>query len=145
MTARLQQIQDALKNMVLHYLDAQKIDIEPSFNTCLNSADTHIRVIAEKRLPFLVYDLMKHLRVLHKIEFEQPQADVSYVIQVIASITNFSHIWEQCLVERLPYTTTQITLNSLSELEGEMETYYHIMAGYNAKHTAVKQSPGSKK
>jgi hypothetical protein len=145
MTARLQQIQDALKNMVLHYLDAQKIDIEPSFNTSLNSADTHIRVIAEKRLPFLVYDLMKHLRVLHKIEFEQPQANVAYVIQVIASITNFSHIWEQCLVERLPYTTTQITLNNLSELEGEMETYYHIMAGYNAKHTAVKQSPGSKK
>jgi len=133
MTARLQQIQDALKNMVLNYLDAQKIDIEPSYNVRVNSAETHIRVIAEKRLPFLIYDLMQQLNVLDKIEFEKPQADVSYVIQVIASITNFSNIWEQCLVERLPYTVTQLTLNNLSELEGEMETYYQIMTGYGLK------------
>lgn len=133
MTARLQQIQDALKNIVLHYIDAQKIDIEPSYNARVNSAETHIRVIAEKRLPFLIYDLMQQLHVLDKIEFEQPQASVAYVIQVIASITNFNAIWEQCLLERLPYTTTQLALNNLSDLEGEMETYYQVIAGYAAK------------
>jgi len=133
MTARLQQIQDALKNIVLHYIDAQKIDIEPSYNARVNSAETHVRVIGEKRLPFLIYDVMRELNVLDKIEFEKPQASVSYVIQVIASITNFASIWEQCLLERLPYTTTQLALNKLTELEGEMETYYQIMAGYALK------------
>jgi hypothetical protein len=136
MTARLQQIQDTLKNMVLQYIDAQKIDIEPSYNARVNSAETHIRVIAEKRLPFLIYDLMRQLNVLDKIEFEQPQVSVAYVIQVIASITNFSNIWEQCLVERLPYTSTQLVLNNLTELEGEMETYYQIMAGYASKRSS---------
>ena len=133
MTARLQQIQDALKNIVLHYIDAQKIDIEPSYNARVNSAETHVRVIGEKRLPFLIYDVMRELNVLDKIEFEKPQASVSYVIQVIASITNFASIWEQCLLERLPYTTTQLALNKLTELEGEMETYYQIMADYALK------------
>ncbi len=132
MTARLQQIQDALKNIVLQYIDAQKINIEPSYNAKVNSAETHIRVIAEKRLPFLIYDLMQHLHVLEKIEFEQPQASVAYVIQVIASITNFGTIWEQCLVQRLPYTNTQLALNNLSELEAEMDTYYQIIVGYGA-------------
>ncbi len=132
MTARLQQIQDALKNIVLQYIDAQKINIEPSYNAKVNSAETHIRVIAEKRLPFLIYDLMQQLRVLEKIEFEQPQASVAYVIQVIASITNFGTIWEQCLVQRLPYTNTQLALNNLSELEAEMDTYYQIIVGYGA-------------
>lgn len=88
MTARLQQIQDALKNIVLYYLETQKIDIEPSYNARVNGAETHVRVIAEKRLPYLVYDLMQQLHVLEKIEFEQPQASVAYVIQVIASITS---------------------------------------------------------
>ena len=133
MTARLQQIQDALKNIVLHYIDAQKIDIEPSYNARVNSAETHVRVIGEKRLPFLIYDVMRELNVLDKIEFEKPQASVSYVIQVIASITNFASIWEQCLLERLPYTTAQLALNKLTELEGEMETYYQIMADYALK------------
>ncbi len=133
MTARLQQIQDALKNIVLYYIDAQKINIEPSYSARVNSAETHIRVIAEKRLPFLIYDLMQHLHVLDKIEFEQPQTSVAYVIQVISSITNFSQIWEQCLVERLPYTNTQLALSSLADLEGEMETYYQIVAGYATK------------
>ncbi len=132
MTARLQQIQDALKNIVLQYIDAQKINIEPSYSTRVNSAETHIRIIAEKRLPFLIYDLMQHLHVLDKIEFEQPQASVAYVIQVIASITNFGTIWEQCLVQRLPYTNTQLALNNLSELEAEMDTYYQIIVGYGA-------------
>lgn len=132
MTARLQQIQDALKNIVLQYIDAQKINIEPSYNAKVNSAETHIRVIAEKRLPFLIYDLMQQLHVLDKIEFEQPQASVAYVIQVIASITNFGPIWEQCLVQRLPYTATQLALNTLSDLEAEMDTYYQIIIGYAA-------------
>ncbi|WP_342644553.1 hypothetical protein [Mucilaginibacter sp. CSA2-8R] len=135
MTARLQQIQNALKNIVLYYLETQKIDIEPSYNARVNGAETHVRVIAEKRLPYLVYDLMQQLHVLEKIEFEQPQASVAYVIQVIASITNFGSIWEQCLIERLPYTKTQLALNSLVDLEGEMDTYYQIMTGYAAKHS----------
>jgi hypothetical protein len=132
MTERLQQIQDALKSIVLHYIEAQKVNIEPSYDAKVNSAETHIRVIAEKRLPFLVYDLMKKLRILNQIEFERPEANVSYVIQVIASITNFSALWETSLLERGTYADTQLALNTLFELAGEMNVYSETLLKFTA-------------
>jgi hypothetical protein len=133
MTIPLQQIQDRLKSMVLHYIEAQKIDIEPSYDTKVNSAETHVRVIAEKRLPFLVYDFMKKLHILNRIEFEQPEANVSYVIQVIASITNFSEIWDECLARYGAYTQTQLALNDLFELADEMEMYMETLMAFTTK------------
>lgn len=116
MTTQLQQLQTALKEMVLTYIEAQKIDIETSFDTKVNAAETNIRVIANKRLPFAIYDLMKQLHVLNDIEFENTEASVQYVVQVVGSITNFTDIWERCLAKWGQQSAAQVAIQDLFEL-----------------------------
>jgi len=128
MTAQLQQIQSALKEMVLTYIEAQKIDIEASYDTKVNAAETNIRVIANKRLPFLIYDLMKQLHVLDDIEFEGSGASVQYVVQVIGSMTNFADIWERCLIKWGKQSAAQLAIQNLFELCESLMSNYETLA-----------------
>jgi len=130
MTAQLQQLQTALKEMVLTYIEAQKIDIEPSFDTKVNAAETNIRVIANKRLPFAIYDLMKQLHILQEIEFESSEASVQYVVQVVGSITNFTDIWERCLAKWGQQSAAQVAIQNLFELCERMKGNYKTLSGY---------------
>ena len=130
MTTQLQKIQSALKEMVLTYIEAQKIDIEPSYDTKVNAAETNIRVIANKRLPFLVYDLMKQLHVLDDIEFEGSEASVQYVVQVVGSMTNFTDIWERCLSKWGKQSAAQVAIQNLFELCGILKDNYRTLSGY---------------
>ena len=132
MTTQLQKIQSALKEMVLTYIEAQKIDIEPSYDTKVNAAETNIRVIANKRLPFLVYDLMKQLHVLDDIEFEGSEASVQYVVQVVGSMTNFTDIWERCLSKWGKQSAAQVAIQNLFELCGSLKDNYQTLSGYLA-------------
>ncbi|WP_345953807.1 hypothetical protein [Mucilaginibacter sp. PAMB04168] len=130
MTAQLQEIQQALKSMVLTYIDAQKINIEASYDTKVNAAETNIRIIANKRLPFLIYDLMKQLHVLEAIEFESTEASVQYVVQVIASMTNFGDIWDQCLLKWGKRSAAQVTIQNLFELFDDIKTNFDTLSGF---------------
>jgi hypothetical protein len=132
MTTQLQQIQSALKEMVLTYIEAQKIDIETSYDTKVNTAETNIRVIANKRLPFLVYDLMKQLHVLDAIEFEGSEASVQYVVQVVGSMTNFTDIWEHCLTKWGKQSSAQVAIQNLFELCTNLKDNYQTLSGYLA-------------
>lgn len=132
MTTQLQKIQSALKDMVLTYIEAQKIDIETSYDTKVNTAETNIRVIANKRLPFLVYDLMKQLHVLDAIEFEGSEASVQYVVQVVGSMTNFTDIWERCLSKWGKQSAAQVAIQNLFELCTNLKDNYQTLSGYLA-------------
>jgi hypothetical protein len=132
MTAQLHKIQSALKEMVLTYIEAQKIDIETSYDTKVNTAETNIRVIANKRLPFLVYDLMKQLHVLDAIEFEGSEASVQYVVQVVGSMTNFTDIWERCLSKWGKQSAAQVAIQNLFELCESLKDNYQTLSGYMA-------------
>jgi hypothetical protein len=132
MTTQLEQIQSALKEMVLTYIEAQKIDIETSYDTKVNAAETNIRVIANKRLPFLVYDLMKQLHVLDAIEFEGSEASVQYVVQVVGSMTNFTDIWERCLSKWGKQSAAQVAIQNLFELCTNLKDNYQTLSGYLA-------------
>jgi hypothetical protein len=132
MTTQLAQIQSALKEMVLTYIEAQKIDIETSYDTKVNAAETNIRVIANKRLPFLVYDLMKQLHVLDAIEFEGSEASVQYVVQVVGSMTNFTDIWERCLSKWGKQSAAQVAIQNLFELCTNLKDNYQTLSGYLA-------------
>ncbi|MVN90478.1 hypothetical protein [Mucilaginibacter aquatilis] len=132
MNAQLQQIQSALKEMVLTYIEAQKVDIESSYDARVNAAETNIRVIANKRLPFSVYDLMKHLHVLDEIEFESSEASVQYVVQIIASITNFTTIWERCLSRWGNQGAAQVALQNVFELCDSMKSNYQTITAFAA-------------
>ncbi|WP_295772129.1 hypothetical protein [uncultured Mucilaginibacter sp.] len=132
MNAQLQQIQSALKEMVLTYIEAQKVNIESSYDARVNAAETNIRVIANKRLPFSVYDLMKHLHVLDEIEFESSEASVQYVVQIIASITNFTTIWERCLSRWGTQAAAQVALQNIFELCDSMKSNYQTVAAFAA-------------
>lgn len=132
MTTQLQKIQSALKEMVLTYIEAQKIDIETSYDTKVNAAETNIRVIANKRLPFLVYDLMKQLHVLDAIEFEGSEASVQYVVQVVGSMTNFTDIWERCLSKWGKQSSAQVAIQNLFELCTNLKDNYQTLSGYLA-------------
>ena len=134
MTTQLQKIQSALKEMVLTYIEAKKIDIETSYDTKVNAAETNIRVIANKRLPFLVYDLMKQLHVLDAIEFEGSEASVQYVVQVVGSMTNFTDIWERCLSKWGKQSAAQLAIENLFELCANLKDNYQPLSG----HLAVK-------
>jgi hypothetical protein len=129
MTAQLQQIQTALKEMVLTYIEAQKVDTETSYDTKVNAAETNIRVIANKRLPFLIYDLMKKLHVLEDIEFENTEASVQYVVQVVASMTNFTDIWERCLSKWGKQSAAQVAIENLFELCESIKGNYETLTG----------------
>jgi hypothetical protein len=129
MTAQLQQIQTALKEMVLTYIEAQKVDTETSYDTKVNAAETNIRVIANKRLPFLIYDLMKKLHVLEDIEFENTEASVQYVVQVVASMTNFTDIWERCLSKWGKQSAAQVAIENLFELCESIKGNYETLIG----------------
>jgi len=118
--------------MVLTYIEAQKIDIEPSYDTKVNAAETNIRVIANKRLPFLVYDLMKQLHVLDDIEFEGSEASIQYVVQVVGSMTNFTDIWERCLSKWGKQSAAQVAIQNLFELCGSLKDNYQTLSGYLA-------------
>jgi len=130
MTPQLQQLQTALKEMVLIYIEAQKIDIEPSFDTKVNAAETNIRIIANKRLPFAIYDLMKQLHILQEIEFENSEASVQYVVQVVGSITNFTDIWERCLAKWGQQSAAQVAVQNLLELCESIKENYKTLSGY---------------
>lgn|GEM_PF-3103793 len=130
MTVQLQQIQSALKDMVLTYIEAQKVDIESSYNAKVNAAETNIRVIANKRLPFLVYDLMKQLHVLDAIEFESSEASVQYVVQVVASMTNFTDIWERCLSKWGQQSAAKVTIQHLFELCESLKGNFRTLAEF---------------
>lgn len=132
MTTQLQKIQSALKEIVLTYIEAQKIDIEASFDTKVNAAETNIRVIANKRLPFLIYDLMKQLHILDDIEFESSEASVQYVVQVVGSITNFTAIWERCLSKWGKQSAAQVAIENLFELCDSLKGNYKTLAGFTA-------------
>ena len=133
MTAQLQQIQSALKEMVLTYIEAQKINIEKSYDTKVNTAETNIRIIANKRLPFLMYDLMKQLHVLDDIEFEGSEASVQYVVQVIGSMTNFAGIWEQCLTKWGKRSGTQVAIQNLFELCESLKGNYQTLSNFSTQ------------
>lgn len=130
MNAQLQQIQSALKDMVLTYIEAQKVDIETSYDAKVNAAETNIRVIANKRLPFLVHDLMKQLHILDAIEFESSEASVQYVVQVVASITNFTDIWERCLNRWGSQLATQVAIQSIFELCEGLKGNYRTLSAF---------------
>lgn len=132
MTTPLQQLQTALKEMVLTYIEAQKIDIESSYNTKVNAAETNIRVIANKRLPFALYDLMKQLHVLQEIEFENTEASVQYVVQVVGSMTSFTGIWEQCLTRWGQQSAAQVAIQNLLELCESMKGNYKTLSDFMA-------------
>ena len=130
MTSQLQQLQTALREMVLTYIEAQKIDLETSYNTKVNAAETNIRVIANKRLPFAVYDLMKQLHILQEIEFESSEASVQYVVQVVSSMTNFTDIWEHCLTQWGQQSAAQVAIQNLFELCESIKGNYNTLSGY---------------
>ena len=132
MTTQLQKIQSALKEMVLTYIEAQKIDLETSYDTKVNAAETNIRVIANKRLPFLIYDLMKQLHILDAIEFESSEASVQYVVQVVGSMTSFTDIWERCLTKWGKQSGTQVAIENLFELCESLKGNYKTLAGFMA-------------
>jgi hypothetical protein len=115
--------------MVLTYIEAQKIDIESSYDTKVNAAETNIRVIANKRLPFLIYDLMKQLHILDNIEFESSEASVQYVVQVVGSMTNFTDIWERCLTKWGKQSATQLAIQNLFELCESLKGNYKTLTG----------------
>lgn len=118
--------------MVLTYIEAQKVDIESSYDAKVNAAETNIRVIANKRLPFLVYDLMKQLHVLDAIEFESSEASVQYVVQVVASITNFTSIWEHCLSKWGGQLAAQVAIENLFELCESLKSNFTTLEGFAA-------------
>ena len=132
MTAQLQQIQTALKEMVLTYIEAQKIDTEASYDTKVNAAETNIRVIANKRLSFLIYDLMKQLHILDDIEFESSEASVQYVVQVVGSISNFTDIWERCLTKWGKQSAAQVAIQNLFELCESLKGNYKTLTEFLA-------------
>lgn len=132
MNAQLQQIQSALKDMVLTYIEAQKVDIESSYDAKVNAAETNIRVIANKRLPFLIYDLMKQLHILDAIEFESSEASVQYVVQVVASMTNFTSIWERCLNKWGAQLAAQVAIQNVFELCESLKGNYRTLEGFVA-------------
>lgn len=118
--------------MVLIYIEAQKIDIETSFDTKVNAAETNIRVIANKRLPFLMYDLMKQLHILDNIEFEGSEASVQYVVQVVGSISNFTDIWESCLTKWGKQSAAQVAIQNLFELCDSLKLNYNTLTSFMA-------------
>lgn len=130
MIEQLQQIQDALKQVILTYIEAQKINIEPSFDTKVNAAETHIRVIANKRVPYLMFDIMKQINLLNAIEFEEPEASVQYLVQVVSSITNFTEIWERCLQAEGRQGAVQVNLQNLFELVDEIQENYKTLVAF---------------
>jgi hypothetical protein len=132
MTEQLQKIQSALRDIVLTYINAQKIDIEPSYDTRVNSAETNIRVIANKRLPHLIYNIMKQLHITQAIEFEKPEASVQYVVQVISSITNFDEIWDKSLARWGKRSDTQLSINELFDLSNEIRENYETLSLHTA-------------
>ena len=132
MTSQLQQLQTALKEMVLTYIEAQKFNIETSYDTKVNAAETNIRVIANKRLPFAIYDLMKQLHILQEIEFENSEASVQYVVQVIGSMTNFATIWEQCLTKWGQQSAAQVAIQNLLELCESIKGNYNTLSDFIA-------------
>jgi hypothetical protein len=134
MTTQLKQIQTTLKGMVLTYIEAQKVDIEGLYDSKINAAETNIRVIVNKRLPFLVYDLMKKLHVLDDIEFEGSEASVQYVVQVIASMTNFADIWERNLSKWGKQSAAQVAIESLFELCESLKGNFQTLTGHLAQH-----------
>lgn len=116
--------------MVLTYIEAQKVDIESSYDAKVNAAETNIRVIANKRLPFLIYDLMKHLHVLDAIEFESSEASVQYVVQIIGSMTNFSEIWERCLSKWGNQSAAQVAIQNLFELCDNLKSNFKTLENF---------------
>jgi hypothetical protein len=132
MTSQLQQLQIALKEMVLTYIEAQKLNIETSYDTKVNAAETNIRIIANKRLPFAIYDLMKQLHILQEIEFENSEASVQYVVQVIGSMTNFATIWEQCLTKWGQQSAAQVAIQNLFELCESIKGNYETLSDFIA-------------
>ncbi|WP_158826429.1 hypothetical protein [Mucilaginibacter lacusdianchii] len=127
MTELLQQIQQALKDVVLVYIQAQKVNTEPVYNQRVFGAETSIRVIANKTVPYLMYDVMKQLQLLEEIEFEQPEASVHYVIQIISSITNFAEIWERSLIKRGDYLPVKVALQSLFDMASDIKKQYNTL------------------
>ena len=127
MTELLQQIQQALKDVVLIYIQAQKVNTEPVYNQQVFGAETSIRVIANKTVPYLMYDVMKQLHILNDIEFEQPEASVHYVIQIISSITNFADIWERSLVKNGDYLPVKLALQSLFDMADDIKKQYNTL------------------
>jgi hypothetical protein len=127
MTDQLPHIQQALKDIVLTYIESQKVNTEPVYDARIYGAETSIRVIANKTVPYLMYDIMKQLHVLDEIEFEQPQASVHYVIQIISSITNFADIWKHCLEEYGAYLPVKVALQSLFDMAGDIKKQYHTL------------------
>lgn len=130
MTIQLKQIQSTLKETVLTYIEAQKVDIEASYDTKVNVAETNIRVIANKRLPFLIHDLMKQLHILDAIEFESSEASVQYIVQVIASMSNFPDIWERCLSRWGRRSAAQVNIEHLFELCENLKGNFKTLAGF---------------
>lgn len=132
MTSQLQQLQTALKEMVLTYIEAQKINIETSYDTKVNAAETNIRIIANKRLPFAIYDLMKQMHILQEIEFENSEASVQYVVQVVSSMTNFADIWERCLSRWGQQSAAQVAIQNLFELCESIKANYETLSDFIA-------------
>lgn len=127
MTDDLQQIQQALKTIVLTYIEAQKINTEPIYNTRIYGAETNIRVIADKQAPYLMYDMMRQLHILDDIEFEQPEASVHYLIQVISSISSFESIWERCLAKWGNYSKVKLAMQNLYEHADNIQKEFEVI------------------
>lgn len=121
MTPQLNHIQTALKGIVMRFIEAQRMNLEGVYQTKINAAETHLRVIANKRAPYLIFHLMQQLHVTEVIEFEQPVASAEYVVQIIGSITRFESIWEDQLARYGSLAKVQLILNELDELLAEAE------------------------
>jgi hypothetical protein len=55
MTAQLIHIRNVLQTIVMHFIEGQRINLEGVYHTRLYAAETHLRVIANKRLLYLLF------------------------------------------------------------------------------------------
>ena len=134
MTQQLKHIQDALQTIILHFIEGQRINLEGQYNTRLNAAETHLRIIANKRAPYLLFQLMQELHITQAIELGAPVASAEYVVQIIGTITRFEGIWEKQLIKNGRLAKVQLTLHALDELLAEADRNHTTLQNKVLKH-----------
>ncbi|QJD95488.1 hypothetical protein HH214_06170 [Mucilaginibacter robiniae] len=127
MNVQLRQIQHALQTIVLHFAQGQRLNLEGNYNTKINAAETHLRVIANKRAPYLLFQLMQELHITQAIELDKPVASAQYVVHILDTIHHFEQIWEKQLEIYGQLAKVKLTLNALDELLGDAERNYQTL------------------
>lgn len=130
MTALLLHLHSILKRTVLTYTEAQQIDTEDINDKAVHTADMQLRLIANKHLPFAVHELMQQIKVVDTIEFGVSEISVQYLVQVVASMSNYQQIWEQCLMlNGRKHSVSDLTAR-ISQLCEEAHDHYMVLSGF---------------